>query len=263
MGSRDIPNRLPGVYRVDRKQHEMTQVLKRMARKVRQSWQTHEKSLARQRAKRAALAQAAAAGITPGGAEPEPEPIAETVELPLWLEPRDGHMFLEMQPLRHCGTEADASWRTGYRNKVELAVGKTASVAVGVDQAVAEPSRVAVGYQVQHGDAPQRKGRKKKSDETPVCAATTVVPLAIDCLPSSVSPAMFALASAFEVFIADESELPIFEPRVGGNKMRAEGVGFWIGLTIRCSRTGAQMVMVRVNGRHLIDHAGTGCGETC
>ena len=124
-----------------------------------------------------------------------------------------------------------------------------------------------------------------------MCAATTVIPLAIECLPSAVSPAMFALASAFEAFIAKESELPIFEPRVGGNKMRAEGVGFWIGLTLRCSRSGEQMgkqtssparllqllvtskavsdsrllvipVMVRVNGRHLIDHADTGCCET-
>lgn len=50
-----------------------------------------------------------------------------------------------------------------------------------------------------------------------------------------------------------ESALPIFEPKVGGNKVRADGVGFWIGVTLRCSRSGEHMVMVRVNGCHLVD----------
>ena len=30
-----------------------------------------------------------------------------------------------------------------------------------------DPSRIAVGFQVQHGDAPQRKARKKKSNDLP------------------------------------------------------------------------------------------------
>jgi hypothetical protein len=91
------------------------QVLKRMARKVRQAWQQDSAAAARR--------------LQQQGQPEQPE-----VALPAWLEPRDGELFVEMQPLRHCGASDDAAWRRGYRNKLELAAGVTAdgSVAVGV-----------------------------------------------------------------------------------------------------------------------------------
>lgn len=226
---------------VARKQHEMTRVLKRMARKVRHAWQTHEKSLLRkQRAVRTAQAEAATTDVgmavpaTYSGAEPEPAPKLSPAKLymPLWVQPRDGELFLQMQPLRHCGMEANAMWRTGYRNKVELAVGiADAETSTANDSAVTtvgtpgsqEHSRcnsstckIAVGFQVQHregegsGSAQQKPrraqaktgnegcgggGKRSQRLDPAECAATRVVPLTLECLPSAVSPAMFAIAS--------------------------------------------------------------------
>ena len=101
---------------MERKDGEMAQVMKRMARKVRQAWQQHEQQMQRRDRQRQE-------GQTQPEPEPEPEPeptsepAADTgtapqpPELPEWLEPRDGESFLQLDPLRHCGLEPDASWR--------------------------------------------------------------------------------------------------------------------------------------------------------
>ena len=101
-----------GWAQVERKDGEMAQVMKRMARKVRQAWQQHEQQMQRRDRQRQD-------GQTQPEPEPEPtsEPAADTgtapqpPELPEWLEPRDGESFLQLDPLRHCGLEPDASWR--------------------------------------------------------------------------------------------------------------------------------------------------------
>ena len=125
---------MPYEEQVERKQREMTQVLKRMARKVRQAWQQEFRNQ-RQTSDLMALAPKPPSDTSGIIYEVEKE-VPSRHPLPAWLEPRDGELFVTMQPLRHCGAAADAVWRSGYRNKLELAVGVTSegAVTVGVQQ---------------------------------------------------------------------------------------------------------------------------------
>ena len=61
-----------------------------------------------------------------------------------------------MAPLRHCGAGADAAWRRGYRNKLELAVG------------VASDGALAVGVQLQHQSATRKAGRGRGREQYPL-----------------------------------------------------------------------------------------------
>jgi hypothetical protein len=258
---------MPYEVQVERKEQEMRQVLKRMARKVRQAWQQQQQR-----------------------SRPPMHPSSPPL-LPAWLEPRDGELFLTMAPLRHCGTEADAAWRHGYRNKLEMAVGVTAvpintaaAAAQGESAAAAaathQPMQLAVGVQHPHGHQHGGAGGRRKSKHGPaVYAPTLVMPLCEEeeeeeageesgdgqschgCgrpRPSAVSAEMLSVTTAFTRFLRDECGaahhahhgaatatatsssspplLPIYEGRVGGHRQAAEGRGFWRGLVLRCSQ---------------------------
>ena len=254
---------MPYEEQVARKQREMTQVLKRMARKVRQAWQQDSaRQLRNQRQASGAMALAPEPSSDPNEiiCEAKEAPVGRCT-LPAWLEPRDGELFVAMQPLRHCGAGHDATWRCGYRNKLELAVGVTSEGAV------------TVGVQQQHHgrDRSRKPGRGRGREQyTP----TPVIPLSDDtssiCLrPSSVTEEMLRVGKAFTTFMrescgvcrnsglplsenaqpdsqldsrsdqlqdeAAEIMLPIFEARSGGHRVGAEGRGFWRGLVLRCS----------------------------
>lgn len=173
---------MPYEEQVARKQLEMTQVLKRMARKVRQAWQQDTARELRKQRQATAPATELRSDTATKTAEAE-EPLPDRLALPVWLEPRDGELFVKMQPLQHCGAGADAVWRRGYRNKLELAVGVTSEGAV------------AVGVQHQHHGRDRSAARKPaRGRGREQYAPTPVIPLGDRLRPSSVSEEMLLVS---------------------------------------------------------------------